>query len=220
MLLRTLFILMLLAVLGETLLHAAHALAQASLRRQAALAARHELDAAMLAARTAAADAIVAGGDPRALTVTPPPSQSVCRLAGAGGSCALFGSSTIAFDPAPASTPSPCASGACTIYEQENDAVAEGRIGAMVTSQATAATGEVLATRTARVTFRTIAVAPYATIAGYDDADNEGAAPNGAAPGTLLDVLYENRLTGATLPGNVWRPQIERSGPLPPAWSP
>jgi hypothetical protein len=42
----------------------------------------------------------------------------------------------------------------------------------------------------------------------------------GAAPGTLIDVIYENAVTGSRMPANVWRSQVERPGTTTPPWSP
>ena len=135
--------------------------------------------------------------------------------------------------PTAAASPSAdaCASGACTIYVQNNDAVDEGRVSATIAVQALAPNGAVLASRSQTVTFRTFRVAPYAALAGSldgsllrlagaGDGDDGGAVPNGTAPGSLIDVVYENRTTKKTMPANVWRSQVQRSGTLPEAWSP
>ena len=74
-------------------------------------------------------------------------------------------------------------------------------------------------------------VAPYAALTGtLDDSlqalapggagDDAGAVPNGTAPGTLIDVLYENQRTGAMMPANVWHAEIQRQAVTPSAWSP
>lgn len=231
MLLRTLFLLTMLSALAETFVHGVHALAQATLRREAATAVRAELLSATTQARDAVARAIEAGGDPRKLVPVVPALAPVCRLR-IRGRCAIEGVAKIAFDAAAAGspgTPVPCPSSDCTIYLQANDAVAEGRIAATIRAQALAATGAVLAARTARVSFRTLRVEPFATLAGQQDVsmpgitvpgDDGGAAPYDAAPGTLIDVRYENAVTGASVPANVWRSQVQSEEAPPPPWFP
>lgn len=224
----------LLAALGETMVHAIHALAQAALRHQALIAVQAETISATTLARRAIARAISAGADPRTVEPEPPPPTSTCRLRGSHG-CAIEGRATISFQPPvieSPETPPPCPSAACTVYEQENDAVSEGRVETTIAAQATAAGGALLAARVVRVTFRTLKIAPYAALSGGADAtlaiaaavpgpgDDGGAAPNGAAPGTLIDVLYENASTGATFPANVWRSQVQSRKPHPSPWSP
>ncbi len=229
-LLRTLFVLVLFAALSETIVHGAHALAQTSLRREAALAVRQELAAATVQARETIANAIAAGADPRDVVPAAPSPAATCAILTAS-ECVLEAKATIAFSIATAATASPCPSDGCTVYEQDNDAVTEGRVLADVSAEAVTAGGTILASRDARLTFRTWRVAPYASLAGALDeslaalapagaGDDGGAVPNGTAPGTLIDVLYENQRTGATIPANVWLPQIQRQTASPPAWSP
>lgn len=114
------------------------------------------------------------------------------------------------------------------MYEQENDRVGEGRVEATIEAQTLASGGDVLAERSAHVTFRTMAVAPYATLAGQSDVsapsgiapgDDAGAAPVGAAPGTLVDVLYRNARNGADMPANVWQAHAQ-TAPHRSAWAP
>lgn len=229
MLLRTLFVLVLFTALSETIVHGAHALAQSLLRQQAALAVRQELAAATVQARESVAGAIAAGADPRDAVPAAPSPSATCAVAAASG-CALFAEATIAFSAAVASA-SPCASDGCTIYEQDNDAVTEGRVLAHVSAEASGADGTILAARDQRLTFRTWRVAPYAALTGALDeslealapagaGDDGGAVPNGTAPGSLIDVLYENQRTGATIPANVWLPESQRQTAVPSAWSP
>jgi hypothetical protein len=230
-LIRTLFVVLLFATLAETIVHGAQSLAQVTLRRQAATAAHDELVAAAASARDAIARAVQAGGDPRALQPVAPSPVPTCRLSGASG-CLLTGASVIAFSSSASGSggTTPCEGDACTIYEQGNDNVAEGRIGVTITSQIAATNGAVVEQRTAAIAFRTLLVAPYASIVGGLDGSNAmsgttagddgGAAPNGTAPGTLIDVLYQNASTGATMPGNVWQPQLQNAAGSPPAWSP
>lgn len=232
MLLRTLFVLVLIATLTETVVHGVGALAAAALRRQALVAVREQIATSTTLARDAVARAVAAGADPRAPEPQPPSPAPACRLRGQHG-CAIAGVATISFARAvtgPPEVPAPCPRAACTAYAQANDAIDEGRIDATIRAQAVAAGGAVLASRTVRLRFRTLRVAPFAALAGQDDesleassggpGDDAGAAPNGTAPGTLIDVLYENAATGATLPANVWRPQVRSASTTPPAWSP
>jgi hypothetical protein len=229
-LLRTLFVLVLFAALSETIVHGAHALAQTLLRREAALAVRQQLAAATSQARESIAAAIQAGADPRNAVPAAPSPSATCAISSATG-CAVQAKATVAFSVASAATASPCPSDGCTIYEQNNDAVTEGRIAADVSAEAISSGGAILASRDQRLTFRTWRVAPYAALTGTLDesvaslspagaGDDGGAVPNGTAPGTLIDVLYENQRTGATTPANVWHPEIQRQAVIPPAWSP
>lgn len=229
MLLRSLFVLVLFAALSETIVHGAHALAQTLLKREAALAVRQELAAATVQARESIANAIAAGADPRVVVPANPSPSATCAIAAATG-CALAAKATIVFSVV-AATASPCASDGCTVYEQANDAVTEGRAVADVSAQASSAGGTVLGSRDERLTFRTWSVAPYAALTGALDesvealapagaGDDGGAVPTGTAPGTLIDVLYENQRTGATIPANVWHAENQRQTAVPSAWSP
>ena len=231
MLLRTLFALLLLAVLGETIAHGVQALAQTMLKRQARVAVQAQLLDSIAQTRQSIAAAIAAGGDPGQPPAIAPTPAAACRLSTAHG-CAIQAAATISFEAALSPSGPPCPNGACTTYAQGNDAVAEGRVDAEIFVRALVpATGAVLASRNVRVTFRTQRVAPYATIAGRDDETldalsaggngiDAGAAPNGTAPGTLVDVLYENKQTGVTMPGNVWQANVGRPDAGAPAWSP
>lgn len=213
MLLRTLFVVALFTALAETVVHGMHALAQAALRREALVALRAEIADATTLAHDAAVRAVIAGGDPRTLEPQPPPPMAACRLR-LRGACALMGKAVVRFAPVPSASPSPCPQFECATYQQGNDAVAEGRIEAIISAEALAPLGAVLASRVQTIVFRTLRVAPYAALAGQADAseiaggssgDDAGTAPAGAAPGTLVDVLYRNAVTGATIPANVWQ---------------
>jgi hypothetical protein len=201
MLLRALFVLVLFAALSETIVHGAHALAQTLLRREASLAVREQLAAATAQARESIAGAIAGGADPRDVIPAAPSPTAACAIATATG-CALQAEVVISFSVPSAATPSPCPSDGCTVYEQGNDAVTEGRAIADVSAEALSADGTILASRDQRLTFRTWRVAPYAALTG------------------TLDVLYENQRTGATMPANVWHPEIQWQAVTPPAWSP
>ena len=230
MLLRTLFIIALFAVVAETIVHGAHGLAQITLRRTAASGIQRQFESATTAVRQSLAAAVEAGGDPQNLSPVAPAPAATCILAAANG-CAVDGRATISFTAAASPSATPCSSGTCTIYVQENDAVDEGRIRATIAAQALAPNGAVLASRSETVTFRTFRVAPYAALAGSLDGslerlagssggDDGGAAPNGTAPGSLIDVLYENRATKKSMPANVWRSQVERIDAVREPWSP
>lgn len=225
MLLRTLFALVLFGALADTLLHAVQAMAQTALRRQASIAVRAEIETATALARDAVAAAVAAGGDTRRLDPEPPPAKAVCRLRRNGG-CALEARAIVRFS-LPV-TASPCPQLSCTVYEQNNDAVGEGRIDATIEAEAVAPDGATLAFRTVRAVFRTLRVAPFAALAGDSDAsalsaplpgDDAGAAPRGTAPGTLVDVLYRNAVTGETFPANVWQATAESANGAT-AWRP
>jgi hypothetical protein len=218
-----------LIAIAETIVHGAHALAGAMLERQASVATQAELTDAIGTAEKAIADTIEAGGDPKALSPAAPSPSPTCVLQ-MQQTCGLRGETSIAFQ-APSATASPCPSDTCAAYAQGNDAVDEGRIDAIVTTQVLTPDGAVVATRTDRATFRTIRVAPYAVMAGNGDdsvasvssegtGNDAGAAPLGTAPGTLIDVLYRNQLTGQNVPANVWNPQARGSSAVAPAWAP
>jgi len=225
-----LFVLVLFAALSETIVHGAHALAQALLRREAALAVRQQLAASTSQARESIAAAIKAGADPRDVLPAAPSPSATCAISSSTG-CAIEAKATVSFSMGGAASASPCPSDGCTIYEQGNDAVTEGRVIADVTAEAVSPGGAVLASRDTRLTFRTWRVAPYTALTGTLDqsidglapggaGDDGGAVPNGTAPGTLIDVLYENQRTGATTPANVWHAEIQRQAITTPAWSP
>ena len=224
MLPRTLFALLFFTAVAETILHGVHALAQTAVRREALLGVRAQITAATNAARETVAKAVISGSDPRRLNI-----QSLqiggCRLF-SYGACSIAGKAKVRFA-VPASS-SPCPDAACTVYEQGNDSVLEGRIGATISAEATGPDNAVLASRTESVIFRTMRVSPYAVLAGESDGtgvasgapgDDAGAAPAGTAPGTLVNVIYRNAVTGAEMPADVWQAAAEsRDGE--PAWKP
>jgi hypothetical protein len=230
MLLRTIFVLLLFAALAETVIAGAHALAETVLRRQAVAAVHAELAAAVAVARQAVASAVRAGGDPRHLAPVAPSPSATCAMASQNG-CAVQATATVAFLPVVGPSPSPCAANTCTAYVQGNDDIAEGYVRAAIAVRALGADGTVLASRNGTATFRAFLVSPFAALAGGSDASlaalagssagsDAGAVPNGTAPGSLIDVLYENRLTKQTMPGNVWRPEFQSQTAAPAAWLP
>ncbi len=229
MLLRTLFALMLLATLAETLATGAHALAKALLRREVATALHQGLDSAAANAQRALAAGLAAGGDPSGAP-TPPTPSTQCVVTHAG-ICALSTTTSVAFAPLPSATATPCADDGCIAYLQGNDVFDEGRIGATIAVQVRGANGAPLGARSRRVLFRTFRVAPYAALAGaLDDSsaalagagtgDDGGSVPLAASAGTLIDVTYRDAVNGKTMPANVWRASGARAAALPEAWSP
>lgn len=230
MLLRTLFVLLLFTTMAEAMVHSIHAFAQTLLHRQAVVAVHQEIAVAVTSAEQAVANAVQVGGDPRALEPIAPSPSPTCMVATQRG-CAISGVATIAFETIATATPTPCPDNDCTAYVQSNDAVDEGRIAVTVTANATSADGAILASRITHAVFRTMRTPPYVALAGSADdslaplgaggaGDDAGAAPSGTAPGTLIDVLYKNQATGATMPANVWRPQAQRSGATVLPWAP
>ena len=179
MLLRTLFIIALFAVVAETIVHGAHALAQIALRRSAATGVQRQFESATTEARQSLAAAVEAGGDPQNLTPVAPAPAATCVISAANG-CAVDGRTTISFTTAALPSSTPCPSESCTIYVQDNDAVDEGRVRATIDAQALAPNGAVLASRSESVTFRTFRVAPYAALAGSLDGSVERLAGSGA----------------------------------------
>jgi hypothetical protein len=229
-LLRTLFVALLLAVLAETAVHAAHALARATLHRQALIALHEEIASAETLARRSLAQALAAGGDPRTVLPTPPPVRRSCRLH-LGARCGILTQAVVHFStPSEPASPSACPGDGCIVYEQNNDRVEEGRVEMRLSATAFAAGGATLAARTAAAAFRTMRVWPYASLIGDSDAavpgiagaagDDAGIAPSGNAPGTLFEVRYENALTGVEIPANAWRAAVESGRPEDPAWPP
>lgn len=222
MLLRVIFLTMAIAVLGETLLHAAATLALAAFHRQGAAVARIAfVDAAQLA-QGAIATALASGATPPATIPAPTP---FCALSN-GATCAMIARTTIALTtPAPA----PCPSDDCGAYLQGNDAIEEGRLAVAIDAVVTNAVGDTIAVRSGDVIFRTLRIAPYAIPAGSLDAtlddfpgsvgDAGGMAPFSSSSGTLIDVVYRNAVNGAAIPANVWT-GLAPSAAEARAWTP
>ena len=211
MLLRTMFLLAMLAVLGETLVHGAASLARAALHQRA-------LDAARVAFVTGAraAQAALAQGQ------TPAP-IATCAYADANG-CEI-NVQTIFATPTPAAAPTPsvCPGTDCVVELQSNNAVSEGRAAYTISSLVTAVNGAPLASRSGTVVFRTFATPPYAVIAGGTDGTidalvNGGAADDAGAAGTLITVEYDQNGSAAATAGNVWQPLVEAPASAAPAW--
>ncbi len=222
MLLRTLFLCFAAAVLGETMLQAAAALAVIALHEQGAAAASGTFAGAAQLAQSAIAAALQAGGTPPATFPSPTPA---CVL-GEASACELTASASITLaTPAPAS----CPSDGCGAYLQGNDVVGEGRVVASISAVVRDASGATVASRSGSVVFRTLLVPPYAIADGALDAtldgsesgagDLGGLAPTSIANGTLVDVVYQNASSGALMPANVWD-GLAAGAPITTGWSP
>jgi hypothetical protein len=207
------FLLALLAVLGETIVHGAASLAQAALRQRALDAARIAFVNGVRAAQVS----VPSGAAPAPI--------ATCAFADANG-CEINVQTTIATaTPSTASASSACPGTPCTVVLQGNSAVGEARASFTITSVVSAASGATLATRGAIVSFRTFATPPYAAIVGGTDATLgallDGGTPDDAgAPNTLIAVEYRQSGGGGTTPGNVWQPTVENPALTVPAWEP
>lgn len=211
MLLRTLFLIALLAAIGETIVHGAASLAQVALRQRAADVARIAFIGGVRAAQTAAAQ----GGVPAPV--------ATCAYADADG-CEINVQTTFATPTAVAApTPAACPGTPCTVLMQANSSVSEGRAAYIISSIVRATNGAPLASRVAMVTFRTFATAPYASIAGSTDGTldalmNGGTADDAGATNSLITVEYDLGSGGEATAGNVWRPVLESPPSAAPAW--
>ena len=211
MLLRTLFLLALLAVIGETIVHGAASLAQVGLRQRALDTARAAFVSGVHTAQSAAVARRV------------PSPTATCAFADANG-CEINVQTTFA-TPTPASAPTPaaCPGTACTVVLQANSAVGEARATYVISSVVSAASGATLAARTGTVSFRTFATAPYASIVGSTDGTldalmNAGTGDDAGATNTLITVEYDVSGGGGATAGNVWQPVVESPASAAPAW--
>lgn len=211
MLLRTMFLLALLAVIGETIVHGAASLAQVALRQRAVDTARTAFISDVQVAQTAAAQGSV------------PAPVATCAYADTGG-CEINVQTTFATPtPAAAATPAACPGTACTVVMQGNSSVSEGRATYIISSVVSAANGAPLASRVGVVTFRTFATAPFASVVGSTDATidplmNGGTADDAGATNSLITVEYDLRGGGGATAGNVWQPVVESPASAAPAW--
>jgi hypothetical protein len=209
MLLRTIFTLAFLAILSESLVHGAAALAQAALRERAIDAVR-----VAFASGTRSAQASLATG-------TTPLPQATCAYADASG-CAILVQTTFA-TPAPAPSASTCPGTPCTIVMQGNTVVSESRAQMLVFAVATAANGAQLAQRGGAVAFRTFAPAPYAAIVGGADGTIDpimdgGPGDDAGNATTLITVELDPQGGGAPTAANVWQNAVEAPPSTSPAW--
>ena len=221
MLLRTIFLLTLLAVLGETIVHGAASLAQAALAQRALDAARVAFVSGVRTAQTSIAQTLAA--NPQTSTFMAPAPIATCAYADTSG-CEIEVQTTFAApSAAPAPSPSSCPSNACTIELQSNSAVSEARAAFVISSVVSAASGATLASRSGMIAFRTFATPPYASIVGGTDATldaliNGGAGDDAGAPNTLISVEYDAGGGGSGTAGNVWQAVIESPASAAPAW--
>ncbi len=216
MLVRVMVLTAFVAVLGETIVYGAAALARMSFHAREHAAVRAAFSDAIRQAQTAAAGAPI------------PQPSAICAYATNLG-CAMTVRTTISVpSPNPGATPQSCADAACTIYMQSNSHVAESRASYAITAQVTASNGDVMMTRRGVVAFRTFATAPYATLVGSLDATLDGLANGdvgddaGSASqtnATLIHVDYQQQGSPATrIPGDVWRSLDEHPAAAAPSW--
>ncbi len=225
MLLRALFIVALVALVTESIVHAAAALADAALHVRAAAAARTAYLAAAASAQRAVAQEMRAGRDPSLAPVPAP--VATCLLADADG-CALTVVATIASPtPSPSAAPAPCGSSACAVLLQANSAVRESRIAFHLRAAVSGRDGVLLATREGDVHLRTFDSPPYVALAGALDgslalrANGTGDDGGVSAPSATTLVTVEYRAPGAVpLAGNVWQRRDEHAPAQAPAWDP
>ncbi len=209
MLLRTMFLVALLVIVAETIVHGAAALAQVALYQRALDAAR----TAFVSGVHAAQAAVVAG-------TTPAPVAS-CAYADTHG-CEIDVQTTFTV-PTPGAAATSCPGTACTIVLQGNSAVGEARKAFVISSTVSAASGAILAARAGTVTFRTFATAPYAAVVGSADGTldalmNGGTGDDAGAANTLITVEYDLGGGGGATSGNVWQPVVESPASAAPAW--
>jgi hypothetical protein len=213
MLLRTMFLLALLAVIAEAVVQGAAALAQVALRARALDAARTAFVSGIRAAQVAGA----AGQTPAPI--------ATCAYADANG-CAINVETTFA-TPTPAVAPAPtaCPGTACTVMLQANSSVGEARSAFVISTTVSAAGGAQLATRVGTVTFRTFTTATgaNASIVGSNDGTldalmNGGTGDDAGATNTLITVEYDQPGGGGATIGNVWQPVVESPASSAPAW--
>ncbi len=216
MLIRAMVLIVFVAVLSETIVYGAAALARMTFHAREHAAVRAAFSDAVRSAQSAAA------GGP-----IPQPSATCAYATSAG--CAITVRTTISVPtPVPGSTPSSCPNGECTVYTQNNSHVAESRASYAVTAQVLASNGDVMMTRGGIVAFRTFATPPYAALIGSLDAtldaitnggvsDDAGSAST--ANSTLIHVEYQQSGAPATpVPADVWRALEEHPATAAPSW--
>ena len=224
MLLRACFLIALIAVLAETMAHGAAALAGVALKQRELSALRGALSAAIAAAQTSAARAIAAGADPSSAVPAP---YATCYDSSSAG-CVISATASVSTPtPAAMATPSSCPETNCTMYLQGNTAVAESRVAYRISATVVAANGDILASRTGGVSFRTFGTPPYVSLTGsldstLDAIENGGVGDDGGnanAAGTLISVEYvRSGAATSPLPGNVWRATQQHPATSAPAW--
>lgn len=215
MLLRALVLVAFLAVLGESILYGAAALARVSFHAREVVAVRNAFAAGIARAQQAAIDGAV-----------PHPSATCAYSEGSG--CAITVRTAIAQATAvPGTPPSACVSAGCAVYLQSNSHVGESRASFTISEAVLASNGDVLMTRSGTVAFRTFANAPYAALVGsldqtLDAISNGGTGDDGGnasgTAATLIHVQYQQSATGARSSGDVWRAHDERTATSTSAW--
>ncbi|HUY40304.1 MAG TPA: hypothetical protein VMV82_01890 [Candidatus Dormibacteraeota bacterium] len=211
MLLRVLFLCGAVVVLGETLLQAAASLAVSALQHRGATAAAHAFaDAEQLAQATIAA-AMAAGATPPASL---PPTQTCVTSDAAGCTMSARTRVTLATP-----VPTPCPSAGCNTYLQENDAVDEGRIVASIATTIALRSGAPIAARDGSVLFRTLRAPPYAVASGALDGTLDDSESGAGDTAGLIQVVYQDAVSGATMPANVWS-GMSPAAPSASGWSP
>jgi hypothetical protein len=227
-LLRTLFILGCLIVLGNVIVHACGALARAAVHRVASRAADRAAASALTSLQQTLATAIANGADPRTVSIPPQTTPSVCALGGA--SCLLFVRtavrSTMLLPVGSADASQAACEPRCAFNLQGNDAVDEGRLSALISSIVSGPAGTMLARRDRYVSLRTLRSPPYVAIAGSRDATDDrfrtGSAQgdDGGAHATIVSVKYRNALSRAEMDGNAWQSRPWSADDAPAGWSP
>lgn len=221
MLLRTLFLLLLLAVTAEAIVHGAAAIARTVLQQRANAAAQSAVIQGVRAAQTSIAQTLAV--NPQASGFPVPSPIATCADADANG-CRLQAQISIAAAQAPLpAIPSPCPQTNCTIVLQDNSAVRESRTAFSLAVTVGAPGGAPLATRHALAAFRTFAVPPYAALVGGADASIDALFSGGAGDvargaDAAIGVEYAPSAGGAATAGNVWRAQAEAQPLAAGAW--
>ncbi len=214
MLARAVVVIAFVGALATALLHTCALLARARVHHVAATAVAASFDAALASAQAGLAANIAAGGDPRGVGFVPPTPAPACASPGSEGACAL----TISVAFAATTVQGVATSGGgdcvpqCARDLQGNDAVDEGRFALRIEARADGPTGTVFASRDRYAIFRTMRVAPYASLIGTRDVGGESIAVDssegddaGTPALTTIDVRYVNAATGAKMEGNAWQ---------------
>uniref|UniRef100_E6PDH6 Uncharacterized protein n=1 Tax=mine drainage metagenome TaxID=410659 RepID=E6PDH6_9ZZZZ len=184
--LRALFFAAVAAAIAQSFAALALTLARTESLHAARAAARDALGAAPVTVQQIVASRIALGSDPLA-AIAPVVS---CASLGALP-CALRTTTSVALRP----------SGAGAIL-QNNAIVAEARIDVSLRSVVTDSAGSAVVVAHRLALLRTFAEPPYASYEG--DAESAGIAPSSLTAGTLVNVIYRNAKSGASIPGNVW----------------
>ncbi len=211
MLLRVLFLCGAIVVLGETLLQAAASLAVAALHRRSVTAAQNAFAGAQQLAQATLAAAMAGGATPPASL---PPVQSCVERDGAR--CTMIAQTDVTLA---TPIPTPCPSAGCSTYLQENDAVDEGSVVASIATTVTLGSGTPIAARSGSVIFRTLRAPPYAVASGMLDGTLDDSESGAGEAAGLIQVLYQNAISGATMPASVWS-ATSSAVPSASGWSP